>query len=228
AATLAGAATALPALAHAAPTKGGGKGSESIEELLAEMSIEQKIGQLFVAVGYGSTADQPHVSNTSTTGVDTIADIVRTHHVGGLIYFVWSDNLQSLGQIATLSNDAQAAALESGGIPLIISTDEERGIVTRLPAPAAPMPGQMALGATGSRAHARKLGEIIGTEVRAVGLQQAFCPVVDVNIEAQNPVIGVRSLGADPQAVARLATSQIRGLQSAGISAAAKHFPGHG
>ncbi len=116
AATLAGAATALPALAHAAPTKGGGKGSERIEELLAEMSIEQKIGQLFVAVGYGSTADQPHVSNTSTTGVDTIADIVRTHHVGGLIYFVWSDNLQSLGQIATLSNDAQAAALESGGI----------------------------------------------------------------------------------------------------------------
>jgi beta-N-acetylhexosaminidase len=192
------------------------------------MSVEQKIGQLFVAVGYGARADQPHASNTSTTGVDTIAEIVRTHHVGGLIYFVWSDNLQSIEQIATLSNDVQDAALESGGIPLVISADEERGVVYRLPAPATPLPGQMALGATGSRAHARKAGEIVGAEMRAAGLHQAFSPVVDVNVEAQNPVIGVRSLGADPRAVALMAVPQIKGLQGAGCSAAAKHFPGHG
>ncbi|MDN5900992.1 MAG: glycoside hydrolase family 3 protein [Brachybacterium sp.] len=231
AAALAGAGTAvgLPAAAHAAPTgKGRGRHEHRIEELLAGMSLEQKIGQLFVAVGYGATADAPHPSNTATTGVDTIAEIVRTHHVGGLIYFVWSDNLQDIEQIATLSNDAQDAALESGGIPLVISADEERGVVYRLPAPATPLPGQMALGATGSRAHTRKAGDIVGTEMRAAGLHQAFSPVVDVNIEAQNPVIGVRSLGADPQAVARLAAAQIRGIQGANCSAAAKHFPGHG
>lgn len=227
AAALAGGAVALPAAAHAAPT-GRGNGTARIDELLAGMSLDQKIGQLFVAVGYGSAADVPHDSNTSTTGVDTIADIVRTHHVGGLIYFTWSDNLQDIEQIATLSNDAQDAALDSGGIPLIISADEERGVVYRLPAPATPLPGEMALGATGSRAHARKAGDIVGSELRAAGLHQAFAPVVDVNIEAQNPVIGVRSLGADPAAVARLATAQIKGLQGANCSAAAKHFPGHG
>ncbi|MFD4008228.1 glycoside hydrolase family 3 protein [Brachybacterium paraconglomeratum] len=220
-----GAAVALPVAAQAAPSKGH---ADRIEEILAGMSLEQKIGQLFVAVGYGSRADQAHASNTSTTGVDTIAEIVRTHHVGGLIYFVWSENLQSIEQVATLSNDAQDAALESGGIPLIISADEERGVVYRLPAPATPLPGQMALGATGSRAHARKAGEIVGAEMRAAGLHQAFSPVVDVNVEAQNPVIGVRSLGADPAAVARLAAAQIKGLQGADCSAAAKHFPGHG
>ncbi|MGP9845165.1 glycoside hydrolase family 3 protein [Brachybacterium sp. 107] len=227
AAALAGGAVALPAAAHAAPA---GRGAETarIDELMAGMSLDQKIGQLFVAVGYGSAADEPHDSNTSTTGVDTIADIVRTHHVGGLIYFTWSDNLQDIEQIATLSNDAQAAALDSGGIPLIISADEERGVVYRLPAPATPLPGEMALGATGSRAHARRAGDIVGSELRAAGLHQAFAPDVDVNIEAQNPVIGVRSLGADPAAVARLATAQIKGLQGANCSAAAKHFPGHG
>ncbi|MDN6399265.1 MAG: glycoside hydrolase family 3 protein [Brachybacterium sp.] len=183
---------------------------------------------MFVAVGYGATADAPHPSNTSTTGVDTIAEIVRTHHVGGLIYFVWSDNLQDIEQIATLSNDVQDAALGSSGIPLVISADEERGIVYRLPAPATPLPGQMALGATDSHAHARKAGDIVGSEMRAAGLHQAFCPVVDVNIEAQNPVIGVRSLGADPSAVARLGAAQIKGIQGANCSAAAKHFPGHG
>ncbi|MGO1407694.1 MAG: glycoside hydrolase family 3 protein [Brachybacterium sp.] len=223
--TGAGAAVALPTAAHA---KGGPVDDSRIDELLAGMSLEQKIGQLFVAVGYGATADAPHPSNTSTTGVDTIAEIVRTHHVGGLIYFVWSDNLQDIEQIATLSNDVQDAALGSSGIPLVISADEERGIVYRLPAPATPLPGQMALGATDSHAHARKAGDIVGSEMRAAGLHQAFCPVVDVNIEAQNPVIGVRSLGADPSAVARLGAAQIKGIQGANCSAAAKHFPGHG
>ncbi|MGO3209912.1 MAG: glycoside hydrolase family 3 protein, partial [Brachybacterium sp.] len=80
-----GASITLPTAAHAAP--GGpaapaGKNSGQIDELLAGMSLEQKIGQLFVAVGYGSTAHAPHPSNTSSTGVDTIAEIVRTHHVG--------------------------------------------------------------------------------------------------------------------------------------------------
>ena len=232
-----GTAVAVPA-AQAAPARGphvrtgtvAGTGTEEvdIDALIAGMSLEQKIGQLFVAVGYGATADEPHPSNTSTTGVDTIAEIISTHHVGGLIYFAWSENLEDITLIATLSNDAQVAARDSGGIPLLISTDEERGVVYRLPSPATPLPGAMALGATGSRAHARSAGTIIGAELRAVGIHQGFAPVVDVNIEAQNPVIGVRSFGADPHAVARLGAAQITGMQEAGCSAAAKHFPGHG
>ncbi|GAA1485383.1 glycoside hydrolase family 3 protein [Brachybacterium fresconis] len=228
AALTAGAAVGVPMAAHAAPGRGGGKHDGRIDELLAGMSLEQKIGQLFVAVGYGATADAPHPSNTSTTGVDTIAEIVATHHVGGLIYFTWSDNLQDIEQIATLSNDVQAAALEAGGVPLIVAADEERGVVYRLPAPATPLPGAMALGATGSHSHARKAGVIVGSELRASGVNQAFAPVADVNIEARNPVIGVRSLGADPEAVSRLVAAQVKGIQSANCSASAKHFPGHG
>lgn len=239
--TAGGAASLLPfaamSAANAAPAPGkkggkgkgkGGKNSVDIEALIAEMTIEQKIGQMFVAVGYGSTATQVHRSNTTTTGVDTIEEIVRTHHVGGLIYFVWSENLNSIEQVATLSNDAQTAALDSGGIPLVISTDEERGVVYRLPAPATPLPGAMAMGAAGSHSHARKAGEIIGTELVAAGITQGFAPVSDVNVEAQNPVIGVRSFGADPQAVSRLVTAQVKGMDKANCASSVKHFPGHG
>lgn len=206
----------------------GGKNSVDIEALIEGMTIDQKIGQMFVAVGYGSTTTQVHRSNTTSTGVDTIEDIIRTHHVGGLIYFVWSDNLKSIEQVATLSNDAQTVALDADGIPLVISTDEERGVVYRLPAPATPLPGAMAMGAAGSASHARKAGEIIGEELRASGITQGFAPVADVNVEAQNPVIGVRSFGADPEAVSRLATAQLKGMHKANCASSVKHFPGHG
>ena len=192
------------------------------------MSIEQKIGQLFVAVGYGARADQEHASNTSTTGVDTIAEIVRTHHVGGLIYFVWSENLEDIEQIATLCNDAQDAALESSGIPLIISADEERGVVsTGCRSPPPPLPGQMALGATGSRApcpqgrrHHRH------RDPRRRDSHQAFSPVADVNVEGAEPrdrcaLPGRRSPRRGPAGRPR----RSRGLQGANCSASAKHFP---
>ena len=198
------------------------------DRLIAQMSIEQKIGQLFVAVGYGSAADQPHESNTATTGVDTIAEIIATHHVGGLIYFAWSENLEDVEQIATLSNDAQQAALDSGGIALLISADEERGVVKRLPPPATPLPGAMAIGATGSAAHSGQAAGIVAAELGACGLNQSYTPVVDVNIEAANPVIGVRAFGADPDQVSELGVAQVRALQKAAISSSAKHFPGHG
>ena len=217
----------LAAQAVPAPAKGG-KNKPDVEALLSNLSLEQKIGQMFVAVGYGSRIDQAHKSNTSTTGVDTIGEIIRTHHVGGLIYFAWSENLNDVKQVATLSRDAQEEAFNSSGIPLLISTDEERGAVTRLPAPATALPGAMGLGATGSVAHARKAGRIIADELLACGINQAFAPDADVNVEAQNPVIGVRSFGADPQAVSRLAASHVKGLQKAGCSATVKHFPGHG
>src|SRR5690625_1880269 len=230
------AAPAPPAAAAAPPTdRGRDNGKQPsvrhrrrADRLIAQMSIEQKIGQLFVAVGYGSAADQPHESNTATTGVDTIAEIIATHHVGGLIYFAWSENLEDVEQVATLSNDAQQAALDSGGIALLISADEERGVVKRLPPPATPLPGAMAIGATGSAAHSGQAAGIVAAELGACGLNQSYTPVVDVNIEAANPVSGVRAFGADPDQVSGLGVAQGRGLQQAAIPASAKHFPGHG
>lgn len=210
------------------PTQSPAPDGPDIDALLAGMTLEQKIGQMFVAVGYGPRADAPHPDNTSTTGESTIEGIIRTHHVGGLIYFTWAENLHDLEQIATLSRDAQQAALDSGGIPLLISTDEERGAITRLPAPATAMVGAMGLGAAGDVEHARNAGRIIAEELTACGITQTFAPDADVNIEAKNPVIGVRSFGADPDAVGRLVAAEIRALQEAGCAATPKHFPGHG
>src|SRR5699024_12712842 len=129
-----------------------------------------------------------HESNTATTGVDTIAEIIATHHVGGLIYFAWSENLEDVEQVATLSNDAQQAALDSGGIALLISADEERGVVKRLPPPATPLPRSMAMGATGSAAHSGQAAAVAAGGPGAGGLPQAHAARADVSIRAGKPV----------------------------------------
>lgn len=199
-----------------------------VGEKLAALSLEEKIGQLFVPFVHGATADAPSEKNVKATGVETIEEIIRTHHVGGIIYFAWSDNLQDPQQICALSDAAQQAALDDTGVPLLISTDEERGVVTRLPAPATATVGNMGLGATGSTRHAEAMARLTGRELRACGIAQPFAPDVDVNVDARNPVIGVRSFGADPEAVSQLAAAQIHGFQGANVSSTVKHFPGHG
>lgn len=90
------------------------------------------------------------------------------------------------------------------------------------------MPGAMALGAGGSSSDARRAGKIAGTELAAIGINQNYAPDADVNVNPANPVIGVRSFGADPQAVAAMVAAQVKGYQVAGIASTAKHFPGHG
>lgn len=111
---------------------------------------------------------------------------------------------------------------------MLISTDQEHGIVARVGKPATLLPGAMALGANGSRTDARTAGSISGAELRALGIRQDYAPVADVNVNPANPVIGVRSFGADPAAVAGLVAAQVTGYQRASVAATAKHFPGHG
>ncbi|WP_319641469.1 glycoside hydrolase family 3 protein, partial [Brachybacterium squillarum] len=222
-------ASAAPALA--APAKGGHHGGDldaRVEERLAAMSTEKKIGQLFIAVGYGATVDEKREENTTSAGVATTAEIISTHHVGGLIAFAWSGNVDSIEAAAGWTAGAQRAAAEAGEVPLMIGIDEERGVVKRLPAPATALPGAMALGASRSEVHARRAARITADELAAVGFTQNYAPLCDVNVNAQNPVIGVRSVGADPELVADLASAQLREAQKRGISATVKHFPGHG
>ncbi|ORT61674.1 glycoside hydrolase family 3 protein [Streptomyces sp. CB03238] len=204
-----------------------------LKRLISRMSLEEKVGQLFVMRVYGHSATAPDQAdidaNLKEIGVRTAAELIATYHVGGIIYFSWAHNTRDPHQIADLSNGIQRAALaQPTPVPVLISTDQEHGIVARIGEPATLMPGAMALGAGGSRSDARRAAHVAGAELAAMGIRQNYAPVADVNVNPANPVIGVRSFGADPQAVAGMVAAQVSGYQRAGIAATSKHFPGHG
>ncbi len=202
--------------------------------LIARMTLPEKVGQLFVMRVYGHSATAPDQAdidaNLKEIGVRTAAELIARYRVGGIIYFTWAHNTRDPHQIADLSNGIQKASLtQPRGLPVLISTDQEHGIVCRVGEPATLFPGAMAIGAGGSRADARTLGRIAGQELRALGIRQNYSPVADVNVNPANPVIGVRSFGADPDAVAGLVAAEVAGYQrSQQVAATAKHFPGHG
>ena len=224
------AAAAGPGNSDDAPFRG------RIVSMLQHMSVEEKVGQLFVVEVYGRDAtavsDTAAANNRRLYGVDTPAQVIDKYKPGGVIYFTTRgpDNFGTPTQVATLSNGLQTAATDQpAGIPLLISTDQEGGaLVARFGAPATQMPGQMPLGASRSAEHAHRSAEVIGTELAAVGINQDYAPVADVNVNPANPVIGIRSIGEDPQLVAELVAAEVDGFHDGGIAAAAKHFPGHG
>lgn len=207
-------------------------------ETMAGMSLAELVGQLFVSRAYGHSATGPDPEdaerNEALFGVRTAAELVARYHLGGIVYFGWAHNTRSPRQIAELSAGLQRAAADSGaGVPLLLSIDQEHGAVARVGKPATLLPGAMALGALalgtgGSTAEARRAARVAGAELAAMGIRHNYAPVADVNVDPANPVIGVRSFGADPHAVAALVAAQIRGYQGAGVAATAKHFPGHG
>ncbi|GAA3363755.1 glycoside hydrolase family 3 protein [Saccharopolyspora gregorii] len=202
----------------------------SVQAKVRGMTLEEKVGQLFVTYAYGRAADAPHPQNRTEFGVDTPAQVVQRYHLGGLIHFTWTDSLHEPRQIAELSNGVQQAAVSSGaGVPLLISTDQEQGQVTRIGEPVTQLPGNMALGAGRSPEDAETSARITGEELRAMGLNQNFAPSGDVNVNPANPVIGVRSFSSDPALAARLSAAAVHGYQDgANVAAATKHFPGHG
>ena len=224
-----GATVAPPAVA------GGGHGHPGAEKAYARyvirrMTIEQKVGQLITGYAYGATHDTADPRNVALYGVSTPAEVVSEMHLGGVIYFAWTDSVRDPQQIAVLSNGLQHAAVGSGArVPLMISTDQEQGVVTRVGPPATPFPGSMALGAGRRTDDARLAAGITGKELAALGINQNFAPVADVNVNPLNPVIGVRSFSSDPDLVSSMVRAQVEGYQRDGsIAACAKHFPGHG
>lgn len=200
-----------------------------VRDTLRRMTLEQKVGQLFVCYAYGPAADTADARNTSLYGVPTPAEVVAKFNLGGVIYFTWTDSTKDPQQIAGLSNGLQKASLTNTGIPLQISTDQEYGSVVRVGPPATQFPGGMALGATRSAAFARAAGAIAGRELKALGITTDFAPDADVNVNPLNPVIGVRSASSDPALAAEIVAAQVKGYQRDGrIVSTAKHFPGHG
>ena len=200
------------------------------------MSLEQKIAQLFVVSVWGKSADEVHPTNRTNYGVDTPAQVVEKFGVGGVIYFNNSgtDNVDNPAQMAAFSNGLQRAAIRHNThLPLIVAIDQEGGNVTRLESPATEFPASMAVGAGRSTADAKTVATLNGRELRAMGINQNFAPVADVNSNPNNPVIGARSFSSRPELVSQLVTAEVEGYQEGGrpnqtVSSSAKHFPGHG
>ena len=183
--------------------------------MIAEMTIEEKVGQLIMVGFEGTQANE------------AIETHIRERFVGGVVLF--SRNIQSPKQTAELTNELQRlASATAHQIPLFIGIDQEGGWVIRLRDGATVLPGNMALGATDSTELAERAGEITAVELAAVGVNLNFAPVMDVNNNLHNPVIGRRSFGESSELVSRLGVAYIRGLQRNGVLATAKHFPGHG
>lgn len=179
------------------------------------MTLEEQIGQTLM-VGFGGTTVTPEVT-----------ELIQKYHIGNIIFF--SRNVHDTEQIRALTHNLQNIAREAGHThPLFIAIDQENGIVQRLGEAATLFPGNMALGAIGSEQIAEEVALASGRELKALGINMNLAPVVDVNNNPANPVIGVRSFGENAELVGRLGAALVKGYQDAGVIACLKHFPGHG
>jgi beta-N-acetylhexosaminidase len=192
-------------------------GNVWVEKTLESMSLEEKIGQLIIPAKVGMFLTQD-----SETFQQMRRDVID-FHVGGYHLLGENDVLHEPVGAALLVNHLQ----EMAKVPLWITADFEGGVGLRFIG-ATRLPRAMAIGATGNPEMAYQAGRIAAEEARAIGVDVNFYPVVDVNNNARNPIINIRSFGGSPELVSRMARAFIRGSQEHGVMATAKHFPGHG
>lgn len=207
----------LPALADTDP----------VTQRMSSLTLREMILQmLMVDFRYWDEDPSDEVEAQNFTAMnDQVRQVLTDYHFGGVIYF--AQNLEGTEQSFLLTQAIQGTVAESGGIPMLICADQEGGSVYRL-ATGTALPGNMALSAAGSLDYASLSGEIIGGELRALGINTNLAPVVDVNSNPANPVIGLRSFGDDGAVVGQMASALIEGMNQTGVIGCAKHFPGHG
>src|SRR3989442_13456029 len=179
---------------------------------VGSLTLEQKVGQMFMLAFAGST-DR------------AAAALLRDHYVGAC--YLSNDNFVDPTQAAALAAELQALASAGSGIPALLAADQE-GAWAVLTPHSCPGPGNMGLGATGSVEDTREMYSVFGQELRAAGLNADLAPAADVNSNPQNSIIGMRSFGEDPEAVARHVRGGGGGVHCPGGNAAAQKFPGDG
>ncbi len=182
------------------------------DKQLKKMTVEEKVGQV-IHIGINAK-----FANQDSEYFQSLKRDVVDNKVGGILLFG-----APIYETVQLVNRMQ----ENAKVPLLISVDAETGVGMRF-GDATNFPWNMAVAATGNPEYARRIGIVTGREARALGIVHVFAPVLDVNNNADNPVINVRSYGEDPETVGRFGVAFMQGLQSQGVLATAKHFPGHG
>ncbi len=161
-----------------------------------------------------------------TRATSDVLDLLAYTRAGGVILF--RNNIGTPADLYELVQTLQTHAAQLGLPPLFVAIDQEGGNVGRLPQPFTTVPSQMAQAATGDPETAAECATITAQQLRAFGINTNFAPVLDVNNNARNPVIGVRAFGSDPETVDRFGRAALEGYKEAGVIATAKHFPGHG
>lgn len=179
------------------------------DSLMQRMTLEEKVGQLFMVAAY-SNRDAEHVGE--------IEKLIKEYHIGGLIFMQGGPHRQ-----AQLTNKYQGISK----VPLLIAMDAEWGLSMRLDSTIR-FPRQMSLGAAADEQLSYDFGAYMASELKRMGVHVSFSPVVDINNNAANPVIGSRAFGEDRDLVSMLGSGYMRGLQDNGVIATGKHFPGHG
>ncbi|UYO32267.1 glycoside hydrolase family 3 protein [Bacillus halotolerans] len=198
------------------------RSSDDAKQIVDRMTLDEKIGQMLMPDFRNWKKEGESFPQAFTKMNEEVAGLIKKYQFGGVILF--AENVKTTEQTVRLTDAYQKA---SPKIPLLLSIDQEGGIVTRL-GEGTNFPGNMALGATRSRINAYQTGSMIGKELSVLGINTDFSPVLDINNNPDNPVIGVRSFSSDRELTARLGLYSMKGLQRQNIASALKHFPGHG
>ena len=209
-----------------------------IEAMLSGMTLEEKVGQMMlvafrvwkeVPTVEDPTVENPEQAEPEAVNITELNDEIRAclhdYHFGGTLLF--AQNCRDAEQVLRLVSDIQIENQKGGGLPMLVCADQEGGFVARLGF-GTTGPGNMALAATGDPQSAGAMAAIYGEELGLLGINTDFAPVMDVNNNPGNPVIGIRSFSDSPQAVAAFGLKYLEGLHSADTIATLKHFPGHG
>ncbi|GAA4701029.1 glycoside hydrolase family 3 protein [Phytohabitans rumicis] len=226
------------------PTLSGGPAAKAAT-LAASLSDEDLVGQVLMPYAYGASATDVSAGsaagNRKLAGVDTPAEMIAKYRLGGLILVGFSaddptsknqttTNVDSVEQVRGLTTGLQdaAAKLPAGAAPMLIGTDQEYGVVTRVKTGVTGLPSAMAFGAAGNPQLTESAWRAAGAELAALGINVDFAPVADVLGSGGSSVIGSRSYGSDTAKVSAQVAGAVRGLQAGGVAATLKHFPGHG
>lgn len=186
---------------------------DAVRATVEKMSLDEKIGQMVIFGVDGTTLSEQTKRN------------ITERHVGGFIFY--GNNIESTHQAWSLFSDMKKANA-GASLPLFLSADQEGGRVSRMPKDIPAFPASRDVGLTQSKPVAFRTGSTLGETMRAFGLNMNFAPVLDVNSNPSNPVIGDRSFGSTVQTVSGIGIEEMKGIQSSGVIPVVKHFPGHG